>query len=78
MPRTPKLFVRATHPDRPCPKIRTRCGPIIDGRDISMIYSDETVEVPNERFYRRRIIAGDLIEVPAPKVLAPKLAEKEE
>ena len=65
MPRTKTLSVRAAHEDRPCPKMRTRAGPIDKetGRDKSMIYADQPVEVPNVRYYRRRIIKGDLVEV---------------
>jgi hypothetical protein len=39
-----------------------------------MIYADEVIEVPNIRFYRRRIVKGDLVEArPAPALPARKL-----
>ena len=77
MPRQETLQVSAAHPDRPCPKMRTRAGPIDKetGRDRSMIYHDQVVEVPNVRFYRRRIIKGDLIEV-NPTAVVPKRKTK--
>ena len=31
------------------------------GRDATMIYADEVVEVPNLRYYRRRLAVGDLV-----------------
>ncbi len=76
MPRPATLQVTAAHADRPCPKIRTRAGPIDKetGRDRSMIYHDEVIEVPNVRYYRRRIIKNDLVEAqPAAK---PKTKSK--
>ena len=56
------LKVKAAHADRPCPKIRTRRAiSKTTGRDRTMIYADTPVEVPDVRFYRRRIIKGDLV-----------------
>lgn len=70
MPRKTTLLVKAAHADRPCPKADGRN--VFDrktGRNARFIYSDAPQEVPNIRFYRRRIAAGDLVEV---TTLAPK------
>lgn len=90
MARTKTLWVKAADPERPCPKLRTRRGPIDKktGRDMSMIYFDEAVEVPNVRYYRQRIRKGDLAEAatlgekstepaPKPKTKAKTKASKE-
>lgn len=81
MPKTKTLLVRAKHADRPCPKLRKSVRPNRHtGRDDTLIYHDETVEVPNERYYRRRIIKGDLVEVdnkPAPAKAAKRTAKAE-
>jgi hypothetical protein len=71
------LRVKAAHADRPCPmwprKVRTvyenETG---ETRDRTMIYADEVLEVPNIRFYRRRILKGDLIEVRQNPELPPR------
>lgn len=33
------------------------------GRDVAMIYGDDVVEVPETRYYARRIQMGDLVVV---------------
>jgi len=55
----------------PCPKRRT--ARVVDRRtgvDRTMVYG-EPVEVPYKRYYRRRIAAGDLKQVEAPRAEAP-------
>jgi hypothetical protein len=72
------LLVSASTPGAPCPMyprkvrlFRTESGEM---RDRSMIYHDEVVEVPNIRFYRRRIVKRDLVQSKAMKAtpLRPK------
>lgn len=58
---TTTLRVRAAHPDRPVFQPGMRRTIADDGREMSAIYADQVVEVPNERFYRRRIAVGDLV-----------------
>lgn len=70
------LLVKATHPERPCPKQRRHAQwDPATGRDRSMIYADTPVEVPNNRYYRRRIAKGDLATVVP---VAPKKTGKED
>jgi hypothetical protein len=45
------------------------------GRDRNAIHDDDLVEVPNTRFYRRRVAAGDLVEVLEAPVAKPKAKE---
>lgn len=54
------LKVKAADPKKPVflPGQKRRLS--ADGREIGVI-QDELLEVPNERYYRRRIEAGDLI-----------------
>ena len=67
------LRVRATHPDRPCPKMRKRARPNRKtGRDPTMVYHDQPEEVPNHSFYRRAIRRGDLELVPETELTKPK------
>ena len=66
------LIVSARHADRPCPMYPRKLVRFYDHesgerRDRSCIYADEQIEVANIRFYRRRIIKGDLVEVKAAK-----------
>lgn len=77
--KTKTLLVKAAHSDRPCPMVRTRRRIDSDtGRDRTMIYADEAIEVPNIRFYRRRILKGDLIVATAsrPQPAAPRAETK--
>ncbi len=65
------LTVKAFHPDRPVPMER-----FAKRRTIGA----EPVEVPATRYYRRRIAAGDLVEVkstPAPAPKKPRRGEEE-
>ena len=53
------------------------------GRDLTMIYHDVPEEVPNVRFYRRRLLKGDLAmssetELKAGKELLAKLRKEGE
>ncbi len=62
------LIVRATDAAKPCPmyprkRVRFYDHPSGERRDRTCIYADEEIEVANIRFYRRRIIKGDLEEV---------------
>lgn len=59
---TETIRVKAADPKKPVflPGQRRRLN--AEGREISVI-QDELLEVPNERYYRRRIEAGDLIAV---------------
>ncbi|KKL88047.1 hypothetical protein LCGC14_1928590 [marine sediment metagenome] len=58
------ITVVAKHEDRPIRK-PTRTHQLYfdkdnNRRDRSVIYHDTPTEVPNNRFYRRRILKGDL------------------
>ena len=80
MPETVFKTVVAAHVETPCPKRRKTVAPDPEtGRDRSMIYHDTPTEVPvkyhdDARYYRRRLIKGDLVEAPAqiPKAKVPK------
>jgi hypothetical protein len=66
-PRTKTLTVRAAKADKPVPMARSRRH--LDsktGRDRNKIYADTPVEVPNVRYYRRRVQTGELLLVAAP------------
>jgi hypothetical protein len=71
------LKVRAAVEGRPCPKMRKRARPNRKtGRDPTMIYHDEIVEVPNHSFYRRAIRRGDLELVVETELAQPKPARR--
>lgn len=75
MPRKLTLRVRAER--HPVPRPRKRIT--IDratGRDLSLIYpEDGVVEVENSLYYRKRIAAGDLVEVEGGAAFAPNHAD---
>lgn len=76
-PKTKTLLVKAAHPDRPCPKMRTRVQ--VDrrtGRDTSLIYADLAEQVPNVRYYRQRVRKGDLVVVEAGDVSPTRSSSK--
>jgi hypothetical protein len=57
-PRTKTLTIRATDPAKPVPRQRTWRQLDKAGKDVSVI-GTEPVEVPNNRYYRRRVITGE-------------------
>lgn len=64
------ITVRAKDPAKPCPmeaRKRVRLYEHAPGelRDRHSIYHDAPIEVPDSRYYRRRIAAGDLERVDA-------------
>lgn len=62
----------------PCPKVRKQIRIDAEGVDRSCIYG-EPVEVPNTRYYRRRIAVGDLrVYTPPAKPKATPKARKSE
>ncbi len=65
IPKTDTLLVRATHPDRPCPMLRTEIKMDKTGKNLTLIYHDKPKEVPNHHFYRKRLKMGDLLLVEA-------------
>jgi hypothetical protein len=83
------ITVVATHEDRPVRK-PTQLHQLYFGedgkrRDRQSIYHDTPTEVPNNRFYRRRILKGDLSlasasptasPAPKPKTKAKTKSEK--
>lgn len=81
------LFVSAADAAKPCRKptlnhVRyrgpaTKDSPHGERRDRSVMYADEVYEVPNDRFYRRRIAKGDLKKVTGPAGPSYKPAPKE-
>lgn len=71
-PKTATLLVKAVK--HPCPMLRTRILTDKDGNDLTVIKS-EPVEVPNVRYYRRRVEAGDLELVVSAPVAAKKVKE---
>ncbi len=83
MPKKKTLLVTATSAAKPCPMYPRKMRRMYmhtngERRDRTMIYSDEVIEVANDRFYRRRIQKGDLKEAtenpPKPKP-APKTGD---
>ena len=82
MSKAKTLLVTATSAAKPCPMYPRKMRRMYehtsgDRRDRTMIYSDEVIEVENNRFYRRRIQKGDLKEAaenPPPKPKAPSRA----
>lgn len=73
MSRPKTLKVKAAHADRPVPKERMRPTSVAEGRN-NMIRG-EVVEVPNTRYYRRRVVKGDLVEVGTAAVPMPSVRE---
>jgi hypothetical protein len=73
-PRTPTLTIRSTDPAKPVPRQRTWRQLDKAGKDVSVI-GTEPVEVPNNRYYRRRVTTGEaeLVGASAPK---PETSEK--
>jgi hypothetical protein len=57
------IWVKAADPSRPVFLIGRKRELDADGRDLHVI-RDTPVEVPDVRYYRRRIEAGDLVLVP--------------
>lgn len=71
------IKVRAARADTPVPMPRKARN--IDkktGRDLTLIYADAPVEVPNDAYYRRRIRKGDLVIVAEEKAARPAPARK--
>ena len=62
-PQTITVTAREGYPVAIPGKLRT----FVDGRDMSMVYSDQVVEVPNDAYWRKRLRCGDVIPAaPAP------------
>lgn len=70
------MRVKAGQQERPVMRegARRRIDPDTQ-RDVAMIYADVAVEVPESRYYLRRIAMGDLVRVD--DAVAPNDVEKE-